>query len=193
MAATQDIVLDRVSLSVFHAAHREVTRYAMNGVLVDEKGFTATNGKVLCHVTHNGAVGAGVAPFVIPLATVKDLNRAIGAGKKAKPFVLELGPLPAEGKATRTGETRDIRPVDGFFPPYEDVLPTDRDSRDDVGLNAQLMIDLLKAAQAFAGTKDVVLRMNVKDAKAGVIFKATSGGREFTGIQMPVDLGLVKP
>lgn len=182
--ATEHPILDKRGLGVIHVAAKKKSRFAMDGVLIDGKGLTATDGKSLVHVTHVGFPLEGVEPFVLGLEDAKELNKSVGVGKKARPFKFDVN----SGTALRGGESRTFEEVPGTFPPWEDVIPDDRDSTNDIGIRASRLVNVLKAAIAFGG-KDVKLRMSVKNDSSAIVFTSLGpDGRKFTGVLMPEPL-----
>ena len=115
---------------VAFAAAREKTRYAMNGVLLETWGdgrascgrrfrLVATDGKRLT-LDERTLAEPGRATFIVAPTLALELARAIGEGSSE----------PVDIYATASEVFLDFgaalviaRPIEGHFPPYEDVLP----------------------------------------------------------------------
>lgn len=129
--------LDRIALSVRHAAHPERTRYAMNGVLVEQKGIVATDGKILAHVTHAATPSGQVPDAVLTLDTVKAtlkamlstghavLNGELTACIPGAPAVEAKGRRKAKAAVPDKVTKITLETVPGVFPPWEDVTKAD--------------------------------------------------------------------
>lgn len=192
-----ELLLDRQALSVLSCVHKEKTRYAMNGVFVDEYGFTATDGKILAHVTHERAVHVpGVRPTVISTGECKGILKDIGRGKKARPYTINTGDEKTQATITRLDTPSKIPApvecVDGTFPPYRHVFPkrgAEFGKRTEAGFNASLLLNALKAVVAFGG-KDTAVMLTFQNDVSNQAWRldAHDGdtGREFRAILMPL-------
>lgn len=133
------IQLDRIALSVRHAAHADKTRYAMNGVLVEQKGTVATDGRILAHVTHvidPGPTGCHVLSEETVKGTLKAmlskghavlnvLNELLTAYIPGTPAVEAKGRRKAKPTVADKIIKVPLVTVSGVFPPWEDILKTD--------------------------------------------------------------------
>lgn len=129
------VYFDRVSLAVRHAAHQERTRYAMDGVLVGAEGLTATDGRIMAHVTRKQQAGEERIPdIVLSLPTVKAVLKGVlstGVACLNDQLTTCIAGSPAvEAKGRRKAKAAipdkiTCIPVDtvaGAFPPRQEVM-----------------------------------------------------------------------
>ncbi len=139
LEGTPDIEIDAATLqtlierTVFSVA-KENTRYAINGVLWEKTGkklsLVATDGRRLARAVGSAEQSVGNdAQMIVPAKTVHVLQRVLGGaeGKVAIRF-------SSNQVIVQAGEyVLSSALVEGHFPRYSDVIPTDNDKRIEVG------------------------------------------------------------
>lgn len=127
-------------LSVLHAAHKDVTRYAMHGVFLEADGaHVATNGKILATLRATGVeVEHPWTPRVLHRDSVKALRSALGSKGSAElpgePVTVDVSYAVGKKKAFDRGEGVEtpkgplqVRHVAGHFPPWREAATPLRD------------------------------------------------------------------
>jgi DNA polymerase-3 subunit beta len=175
-----------VELSVFAAA-RESTRYALNGILWEVKGkkltLVATDGRRLAKsiVTLASSAGAKLAEqrIIVPAKTMSLLDRIGGeeAEKVAVRFVdnqiaLAAGPVVVSSKL-----------VEGNFPKYEDIIPSDYDKKVMLGTSAALSAVRRAALLANEDSKGIKLALS----KGALVFSSRAPETGDAQIDMAVE------
>lgn len=139
--AQAGVLIGLINKTLFAAA-RENTRYAINGVLMKRDGkkleMVATDGRrlALCR----GSVPGGsksdgpAASCIVPSKALTLLQKlADDASEPITVAVTESQAVFAIGGSETTGEgaraTLATSLVEGTFPPYEDVIPSDQDKK----------------------------------------------------------------
>ena len=200
--------LNRQTLSVMHCMHPDrphpdQTPYAIHGVHVDKTGFTATDGNVMAHVTHNGDERLDVTERTLDGDGVKVAYKHVGA--KGELTLDDTGTTAQldglhnrDTVETATGPKGNVNfpQLEGHFPAYADVLPTGE--RSTVGIDLVCLEKVVKAARAFFGShrKDDpanVIRLTFDAKEPGAVAvafdaKDAETGRTFTGLLMPLSL-----
>ena len=177
-----------VELSVFAAA-RESTRYALNGILWEVKGkkltLVATDGRRLAKsiVTLASSAGAKLAEqrIIVPAKTMSLLDRIGGeeAEKVAVRFVdnqiaLVAGPVVVSSKL-----------VEGNFPKYEDIIPSDYDKKVILGTSAALSAVRRAALLANEDSKGIKLALS----EGALVFSSRAPETGDAQIDMAVEYG----
>lgn len=183
-------------------AHKEKTRYAMDGIAVSRDGssLAATNGKICARI--GDALGDN--PIVIPADDVKVLIRDAKSKRREPERAITFASADNGVTVTATVHdadnperehgTRTFRPVEGYFPPIEDVYD-DMGETTTFGLDFALLERMYKAAKAAGNTAGRVT-VRVGDNRASrasthVEFRATPGAvdsRPVEALIMPVNL-----
>jgi DNA polymerase-3 subunit beta len=148
------------------AAHPGKTRYAINGILLDLNGsrvrLVATDGKRLsmCERTLEFEAESPIR-VVVPTKGMTLLQRVVKTGEESVEVSVAVNPPGphADPEAVRGGWVQfrastalvTARLVEGHFPPYEDVLPKDRDKK--LTLPRESFLYALRQA-ALLGAKD---------------------------------------
>ncbi len=177
-----------VELSVFAVA-KESTRYALNGILWEVKGkkltLVATDGRRLAKsvVTLASSAGDKLAEqrIIVPAKTMALLDRIGGeeTEKAAVRFVdnqiaLTAGPVVVSSKL-----------VEGNFPKYEDIIPTDYDKKVSLGASATLSAVRRAALLASEDSKGIKLLLS----KGSLRFSSRAPETGDAQIDMAVDYG----
>jgi hypothetical protein len=223
------MLIPRGVLALRNVAAQEKTRYAMNGLLLtrtaDGKAeIVATNGKMLALARFDDAPdvadypsidGVSAGPrkdgkpfFVVP-------NETIQAAEKALPRKAWKAPqkLVCVDETTRDDEPRKlatfgatmdptvsaVRPVEGYFPPYADVIPRAGNGIC-ITFNASMLLTLAEALTDAAEAigipcavrrGDVPVTLEMKDPQSAILVHVHSPRGEnhpgVTGVLMPIN------
>lgn len=218
-------------LKLERVASHDKTRYAMNGILVSrdkdngEAIAVATDGKRLIEARWDDstlrvefpACGVDLEPrkdllVVIPGDSVKAIEKAmprkvkfdhenmiavqetlIDQGERLKIATVEAG----------SSNVREVKPVEGHFPPYADVMPGANHSTMRVALNARFLLEIAEALAAAHDTREALARdkndkrdpdvvvLEIKDGDSPIIVKGTGpclNGVKTRALLMPVAL-----
>jgi hypothetical protein len=115
-------------------ASKDPTRYNLCGIHVDEHGFTATDGHVLCHIPSAG-IPAAWHKVTLSRADVEAIIRA--SPKKHGGWYAYLDASDRTGMVGG-GIKVPLTSVDGTFPDYKQVIPT-HTRRERCAWNVQLL------------------------------------------------------
>lgn len=177
-----------VELSVFAVA-RESTRYALNGILWEVRGkkltLVATDGRRLAKsiVVLASAADAKLAEqrIIVPAKTMALLDR-IGGEETEKvtvqfvdnQIVLAAGPVVVSSKL-----------VEGNFPKYEDIIPTDYDKK--VTLRTDAALSAVRRAALLASEESKGIKLSL--SKDSLVFSSRAPETGDAQIDMAVDYG----
>lgn len=175
-----------VELTAFAAAH-ESTRYAINGVLWDVDGakltLAATDGRRLAVATGelSGDGLSGQTNAIVPSKALLILSRLsieadtrVGIQLKENQLLLSLG---------RASISTSL--VEGRFPKYQDVVPSDCDR--EVTLNTSEFLSALKRAALLTNEESKGVRFCFDDGTLTLSSRAPEQGE--ATISFPVNLG----
>ena len=134
-----DLVLDGSELRrmiewTLYAAAREVSRYAINGVLWDKHGhqlsLVATDGRRLAWAG-GAAVSGQVADFdvIVPTKALGVFERVFVPPREGGEWSVQVRVTPNQLLLCAGGRVLSTVLVDGRFPKYEEVIPKDSDKR----------------------------------------------------------------
>ena len=194
-AGTLKTMLDRTRF----AAAKEMSRYAINGVLFERKGkklmLVATDGHRLAQTQDQVlATDAKDISSVVPLKAITLLDRLLAHPEhmvhlqfRENKLYVQVVEQTADGKATAgTGTVLSSVLVEGLFPPYQDVIPKDCDrkallNREEflsaVKRSALLTNEESKGVKLSFGAKEVVLTSRAPETgEAQVNMKASYSG-----------------
>ncbi len=175
-----------VELSVFAAA-RESTRYALNGILWEVHGkkltLVATDGRRLAKsiVALASAADAKLAEqrIIVPAKTMSLFDR-IGGEETEKvtvrfvdnQIVLAAGPVVVSSKL-----------VEGSFPKYEDIIPTDYDKK--VTVRTEAALSAVRRAALLASEESKGIKLSL--SKGSLVFSSRAPEMGDAQIDMAVD------
>jgi len=175
-----------VELSVFAVA-RESTRYALNGILWEMRGkkltLVATDGRRLAKsiVALASAADAKLAEqrIIVPAKTMALFDRIGGeeTEKVAVQFVddqivLTAGPVVVSSKL-----------VEGNFPKYEDIIPTDYDKK--VTLSTDAATSAVRRAALLASEESKGIKLSL--SKGSLVFPSRAPETGDAQIDMAVN------
>ena len=175
-----------VELSVFAVA-KESTRYALNGILWEVQGkkltLVATDGRRLAKsiVTLASAADAKLSEqrIIVPAKTMALLDR-IGGEETEKvavrfvdnQIVLAVGPVVVSSRL-----------VEGNFPKYEDIIPTDYDKK--ITLGAEAVLSAVRRAALLASEESKGIKLSL--SKGSLVFSSRAPETGDAQIDMAVD------
>ena len=185
---------------VTHAA-KEHSRYAINGVLVEQQDDTlaivATDGRRMAALTTPRIISIDApSPIIIPTAAIK------AAKIKARDEHIHLEHERHNHHTITTADgRRSISPADavGTFPDWRSVLPkTPNDApANEIGVNARYMADAMTLVSKFykrhgikgeKPTADTVARVYIGPANKPITITASAEPYTLTIVIMPVTL-----
>jgi hypothetical protein len=185
-------------LALRRVAASEKTRYAMNGVLLDVKsGYAvATDGKILARVRMD--CSGETEPATCAVISTEDCERVAKAIPKAKQRGMPDGSAAvtlADGVfVADTGSvTLKCAPVEGHYPPYDEIMPKVGTGLK-VGINAALLAELVAALSAASDKRGDTCVLEFTDAQSAVA--VTIPGRAWAdcaGLIMPICEGDNRP
>jgi DNA polymerase-3 subunit beta len=117
-----------------YAAARETSRYAINGVLWDKVGkkifLVATDGRRLARAggTLQQAKGSDFQ-LIVPAKALSVFERVFQPPKGGDGWVIEIGVMPNQLLLKSGERLLATTLVEGSFPDYEKVIPSDNDKR----------------------------------------------------------------
>lgn len=198
-AADMEISLVKLQEGIEHtlfATAKENTRYALNGVLWEAKG------KKLVLV---GTDGRRLAKFVVALAKATDskaaMSRIIVPGK-AMALLDRIGGSEQDTVAVRFVDNKIILAsgdivissnlVEGNFPKYEDIIPTDYDKK--ITIDSAKMLSAVKRAALLTNEDSKGIKMSLSDAALVITSRAPETGDAEIDMEVeykgePVDIG----
>jgi len=185
--------VNRENFEVVQAASNDGTRYALCSVYFDGYGTVATNGAMLATVSYpdQGSdddlpkglpVGkiADLKPFAVGVDAVKALTRAIPKTTSLpilKYLYVDVDRTNADGSATfaatdlETQSNPTVAKVEGLFPPYEQVIPKEKDLCEKVGYNPAVVAKAFAIVSKVMGSKQAgcVVRMGREPSQPMII------------------------
>ncbi|HVX83586.1 MAG TPA: DNA polymerase III subunit beta [Phycisphaerae bacterium] len=179
------------------AAAREMTRYAINGVLFEKKGkklsLVATDGHRLAQTKDDtiGEEGGKDVSAVVPIKAINLIERLLTDPeqtvslqfKENKLFVqIGGGSTDAGGGVTATMSTSL---VEGTFPPYADVIPKDSDKK--VTLNRDRFFSAVRRAALLTNEESKGVRLAFSGGMLSIQSRAPEMGE--AKIDLPVEYG----
>ena len=189
--------LSKRALAVYKAASTDERRYAITGVLVDTDGaMVASDGNILVKVTP--APGESVAeptltPVILPAKAAEAIIKAIprkpryGMEPGADLEVAQTNPpssvaVVTIGQDTSTPQTLRFEKINGDYPNYRNVFPTE-DFPVWAGYNVEVMLKLLNTIKA-CGVE--AFKFELRDATSTARVTATGpDGEKVEGLIMP--------
>jgi DNA polymerase-3 subunit beta len=188
--ADLEISLEQLHLGIqqsLFATAKESSRYAINGVLWEVKGkklmLVATDGRRLarCRVDLEKAPAKELADrrIIVPAKTMALLEK-IGTQDKESVAVklVENQVLIRYGNVVISSNL-----VDGNFPKYEDIIPTDYDKK--LTLSTEAVLSAVRRAALLTSEESKGIRLSV--AKDAIMFSGSSPEAGAAEISMPVE------
>jgi DNA polymerase-3 subunit beta len=176
------------------AAAREMTRYAINGVLFEKKGkklsLVATDGHRLAQTKDDTiAEGGKDVSAVVPIKAINlierlltDPEQTVSLQFKENKLFVQVGADSAAGGAGVTA-TMSTALVEGTFPPYGDVIPKDSDKK--VMLNRERFFSAVRRAALLTNEESKGVRLAFAAGTLAISSRAPEMGE--AKIDLPVE------
>lgn len=169
------------------AAAKESTRYAINGVLWEIKGkklsLVATDGRRLAHCTVN-LVSApdekiAAAKIIVPAKTMALLDKISGADKDTVAVKLTDNQILIScGDVVISSNL-----VEGNFPKYEDIIPTDYDKK--LTLSTEAALSAVRRSALLTSQESRGIKLSI--SKDNLVFSGRASEAGDAQVQMPID------
>ncbi len=185
-----EVNLENLQLGIgqcLFAAAKESTRYALNGVLWEVKGkklsLVATDGRRLArsrvNLTSAPAEQVEAKKMVVPAKTMSLLDK-IGASNKDTVFVKFV-----DNQILIRCENVVISSnlVEGSFPKYEDIIPTDYDKK--LTLSTEATLSAVRRSSLLTTEESRGIKLSVNEKS--IVFSCRSPETGDAQIEMPVD------
>jgi len=179
-------VLRKLIERTLYAAAKENTRYALNGVLWERKAkrlqLVATDGRRLAKAVGpvtKGAAGDGtvIAPakaMSVVLRLLSDPQASVGVKFLPNQLVVSVGPATVASVL-----------VEGAFPDYERVIPTDNDKK--VELDTQEFYSAVRRAALLTSEQSKGIRLSF--SRGGLVLTSRAPDQGEATVSMTVDYG----
>jgi DNA polymerase-3 subunit beta len=187
-AGTLKMLLDRTRF----AAAREMTRYAINGVLFEKKGkklsLVATDGHRLAQTKDDTIAEGGKDVYaVVPIKAINlierlltDPEQTVSLQFKENKLFVQIGSETGGVSATMSTSL-----VEGTFPPYADVIPKDSDKK--VTLNRDRFFSAVRRAALLTNEESKGVRLAFSNGPLSNSSRAPEMGE--AKIDLPVEYG----
>jgi len=190
--ADLSISLEQLQLGIqqsLFATAKESSRYAINGVLWEVKGkkllLVATDGRRLarCRVDLEKAPAKDIAErrIIVPAKTMALLEK--------------LGPREKESVAVKLVDNQVLircanvvvssNLVEGNFPKYEDIIPSDYDKK--LPLSTEAVLSAVRRAALLTSEESKGIKLSV--SAAALVFSGSSPEAGAAEISMPIEYG----
>ncbi len=172
------------------AAAREMTRYAINGVLFEKKGkklsLVATDGHRLAQTKDDTiAEGGKDVSAVVPIKAINlierlltDPEQTVSLQFKENKLFVQIGSETGGVSATMSTSL-----VEGTFPPYGDVIPKDSDKK--VTLNRERFFSAVRRAALLTNEESKGVRLAFASGTLSISSRAPEMGE--AKIDLPVE------
>ncbi|MEI8195478.1 MAG: DNA polymerase III subunit beta [Phycisphaerae bacterium] len=163
------------------AAAREMTRYAINGVLFEKKGkklsLVATDGHRLAQskddLTHESE---STLSKVVPIKAINLIDRLLTNPEQTVALQFTENRLFVQVSSETTGisSTMSSALVEGSFPPYGDVIPKDSDKK--VTLNREKFASAVRRAALLTNEESKGVRLSFASNTLSISSRAAEMG-----------------
>jgi DNA polymerase III subunit beta len=186
-AAALRTLLDRTRF----AAAREMTRYAINGVLFEKKGkkllLVATDGHRLAQTRDDavGDTGGKDLSAVVPIKAINLIERLLTDPEQTVSLQFKENKLFVQVSSETGGVTATMSTalVEGTFPPYGDVIPKDSDKK--VLLNRDRFLSAVRRAALLTNEESKGIRLAFAPGTLSIQSRAPEMGE--AKIDLPVE------
>jgi DNA polymerase-3 subunit beta len=169
------------------ATAKESTRYALNGVLWEIKGkklsLVATDGRRLARVRANLSSAAGekiaAAKVIIPAKTMSLLEKIVGGDKDVAAVKL----VDNQVLISCANVVVSSNLVEGNFPKYEDIIPTDYDKK--LSLPTEVTASAVRRAALLTSEESRGIRLAISRGK--IVFSGRAPETGDAEVEMSVD------
>ncbi len=175
------------------AAAKEMTRYAINGVLFEKKGkkllLVATDGHRLAQTrdeTSDGGTGRDLSA-VVPIKAINLIERLLTDPEQTVSLQFKENKLFVQVASEAGGITATMSTalVEGTFPPYNDVIPKDSDKK--VTINRQRFESAVRRASLLTNEESKGVRLSFSAGSLSISSRAPEMGE--AKIDLPVEYG----
>ncbi len=169
------------------ATAKESTRYAINGVLWEIKGkkllLVATDGRRLAHTKVN-LVSApdekiAAAKIIVPAKTMSLLGKIGGSDKDTVAVKL----VDNQILASCADVVISSNLVEGNFPKYEDIIPTDYDKK--LTLSTEAVLSAVRRSALLTSQESRGIKLSIE--KDSLIFSGRAPETGDAQVSMPID------
>jgi DNA polymerase-3 subunit beta len=185
-AGTLRMLLDRTRF----AAAREMTRFAINGVLFEKKGkklsLVATDGHRLAQTKDDTvAEGGKDVSAVVPIKAINLIERLLTDPEQTVSLQFKENRLYVQVASETGGVTATMSTslVEGTFPPYNDVIPKDSDKK--VTLNRERFASAVRRAALLTNEESKGVRLAFASGTLSISSRAPEMGE--AKIDLPVE------
>jgi DNA polymerase-3 subunit beta len=169
------------------ATAKESTRYALNGVLWEVKGkklsLVATDGRRLAKSRVNLAEAPSkkseTTKIIVPAKTLGILERLSGSEKD----IVKIKLVDNQVLISCANVVVSSNLVEGSFPKYEDIIPTDSDKK--LYLSTEAVLSAVRRAALLTSEESRGVRIAI--SKERIIFSSRTPETGDAEIQLPID------
>jgi DNA polymerase-3 subunit beta len=181
------LLLDRTRF----AAAKEMTRFAINGVLFEKKGkkllLVATDGHRLAQ-TKDDAVEGGTGKdvsAVVPIKAINLIERLLTDPEQTVSLQFKENKLFLQVSSEAGGVTATMSTalVEGTFPPYDTVIPKDSDKK--ITINRQRFESAVRRASLLTNEESKGVRLSFASGTLSISSRAPEMGE--AKIDLPVE------
>jgi len=171
------------------AAAKIPAHYAINGVLWEKKGRTlslvATDGRRLALATEDADQASGdAASMIVPPKTSHAMRRVLAGASGSAMIRFSRAELYGSPVVLRAGAyVISSAPMDGQFPQYEEVIPTDNDKK--VVLATDALLSAVRRAALLTNDQSKGIRLCFDDNRLVLSGRAPERGE--ATISMPLE------
>jgi DNA polymerase-3 subunit beta len=172
------------------AAAKEMTRYAINGVLFEKKGkklmLVATDGHRLAQTRDDAIEGSGKdLSAVVPIKAINLIERLLTDPEQTVSLQFKENKLFVQvaSETGGVGATLSCALVEGTFPPYNDVIPKDSDKK--MTINRQRFESAVKRASLLTNEESKGVRLSFSNGSLSISSRAPEMGE--AKIDMPIE------
>jgi DNA polymerase-3 subunit beta len=171
------------------AAAKEMTRYAINGVLFEKKGkklmLVATDGHRLAQTKDDVASEGKDVSAVVPIKAINLIERLLTDPEQTVSLQFKENKLFVKVASEAGGVTATMSTalVEGTFPPYNDVIPKDSDKK--VTINKDRFLSAVRRAALLTNEESKGVRLAFASGTLSISSRAPEMGE--AKIDLPVE------
>jgi DNA polymerase-3 subunit beta len=171
------------------AAAKEMTRYAINGVLFEKKGkklmLVATDGHRLAQTKDDVTSEGKDVSAVVPIKAINLIERLLTDPEQTVSLQFKENKLFVQVSSEAGGVTATMSTalVEGTFPPYNDVIPKDSDKK--VTINKDRFLSAVRRAALLTNEESKGVRLAFGSGTLSISSRAPEMGE--AKIDLPVE------